>query len=233
MKYIQKDNEPTSLEKYRKSLSPGTQKAYDNFPDKATLREALLEEQGYVCCYCMKRITSEFIEVKGKSQCKTRIEHWAPRGVYNGHNGKPDLRLNYRNLMAACDGNQGQPKHLYCCDKSKGSQEIKINPTQSICEEQFFFSLAEEITSEDEDIKQELNDILRLNIQIHRNNRKAALNKALQQLQPFPPSNHQASRIQKVIDQLSRRDEMGQHEPYFAYAVYFLRKRLETLTSST
>ena len=233
MKYIQKGNEPSSLEKYRKSLSPGTQKTYDNFPDKDALREILLEEQGYICCYCMKRITNELIEVRGKYQYKTRIEHWSPREIYNGQNGKSDLRLNYRNLMAACDGNQGQPKHLYCCDKSKGSQEIKINPTQSICEEQFFFSPTGEITSEDEDIKQELNGVLRLNIQIHRNNRKAALSKALQQLQPFSPSSQLVPRIQKVIDQLSRRDETGQHEPYFAYAVYFLRKRLESLTEKS
>jgi len=233
MKYIQKGNEPTSLEKYRKSVTPGTKEAYEGYSDKDALREILLKEQGYICCYCIQRITNELIEVKGKCQYKTCIEHWAPRKIYNGENGRPDLRLNYRNLIAACDGNQGRPKHLYCCDKSKDNKEITINPTQSSCESQFYFSNSGEVTSDDIDIKNDLDNILRLNIQIHRNNRVAALTKALQQLQPLMPKSQLAPRIQKVIDQLSRHDEMGQHEPYFAYAVFHLRKRLESLANGS
>lgn len=234
MKYIQKGNEPTSLEKYRKSVVPGTKEAYEGYSDKDALREVLLKEQGYICCYCMQRITNELVEVvTGKWQYKTRIEHWAPREIYNGEEGRPDLRLNYRNLMAACDGNQGRPKHLYCCDKSKDNHEITINPTQSICESQFYFSNSGEITSDDTDIKNDLDNILRLNIQIHVNNRKVALDKALQQLQPFSPKSQLAPRIQKVIDQLSRRDELEQHEPYFAYAIFHLRQRLESLSTNS
>jgi hypothetical protein len=51
MKWIEKNlkNEPKSLRLHRqKSVSN-----YDNYAEKDDLRRALLEEQGYLCCYCM------------------------------------------------------------------------------------------------------------------------------------------------------------------------------------
>ena len=55
---------------------------YDDFPNKTkegcennetdNLRKSLLEEQGYICCYCMSRI-----------DCKnSKIEHFKPQSLH-------------------------------------------------------------------------------------------------------------------------------------------------------
>ena len=54
MKWIEKNiqNEPKSLRLHRqKSFSD-----YSNYAEKDDLRKALLEEQGYICCYCLSRV---------------------------------------------------------------------------------------------------------------------------------------------------------------------------------
>jgi len=148
MKYIQKGSEPLSLSNHRNWIASDPERAlskkvFETYQEKHELRDYLLREQGFVCCYCMRQINNEFDE-RGKSL--VRIEHWAPQSIYDGTNDKPDLRLEYGNLLAACNGNERGPKHLYCCDKSKGNIEITINPTQPICESQFYFSSSGEIT---------------------------------------------------------------------------------------
>lgn len=50
---IEKQSEPQSLQKHRNT--PGAD--FDGM-DKAELRLYLLQEQGYLCAYCMKRINN-------------------------------------------------------------------------------------------------------------------------------------------------------------------------------
>jgi uncharacterized protein (TIGR02646 family) len=70
MKYITKENEPNSLIEHRTK----EHSCYDNIPTdaKKVLKEALLSEQGHVCCYCMKRIHFEDM----------KVEHWKPQKYY-------------------------------------------------------------------------------------------------------------------------------------------------------
>ena len=56
---------------------------------KKKLREALLEDQGYICCYCGKRI---------KDDDNTRIEHLKPKSNHK------HLTFDYANLLASCQG---------------------------------------------------------------------------------------------------------------------------------
>jgi len=92
MKYIKKQSEPLSLKQFR--AIPGAN--YDDYMEKDELRQALGEEQGFICCYCMQRIKLETMH----------IEHWKPRSLY------PALSLDYKNLLAVCAGNAGNPQHL-------------------------------------------------------------------------------------------------------------------------
>ena len=55
MKYIQKNikNEPDTLKAYRSTPNA----TYTGFADtRQLLKTALCKEQGYICCYCMRRI---------------------------------------------------------------------------------------------------------------------------------------------------------------------------------
>lgn len=84
MLYIQKRQEPSSLTKYRKQKFA----YYDGYPDKDDIREQLLEEQGHLCAYCMRRIDKEHM----------KIEHWYPEDRLTDAE-----RLEYRNMLGACE----------------------------------------------------------------------------------------------------------------------------------
>ncbi len=102
MKQIKKGREPDSLLAHRKKSHAN----YDNFKEKDDLRDSLMKEQGYICCYCMQRIAPNAEKMK--------IEH---RQSQKRH---PELQLDYQNLLASCKGNEGKAKHLQHCDTSKG-----------------------------------------------------------------------------------------------------------------
>ena len=72
MKYIVKQSPPPRLVEYRRESGA----TYDGLRRKRHLREtvkkSLAEEQGYICCYCGKRISG-----KGED---TQIEHIYPKG---------------------------------------------------------------------------------------------------------------------------------------------------------
>jgi uncharacterized protein (TIGR02646 family) len=104
MKWIEKNlkNEPKSLRLHRqKSVSN-----YDNYAEKDDLRRALLEEQGYLCCYCMSRIQTP-------TQDKMKIEHFQSQHEF------PELQLNFNNLLASC---KGSCRSFF--DKSIGKRDI-------------------------------------------------------------------------------------------------------------
>ena len=54
MKFIEKNvsNQPIPLVRHRQQPHA----TYNNYYEKNDLREALLNEQGFICCYCMRRI---------------------------------------------------------------------------------------------------------------------------------------------------------------------------------
>lgn len=113
MIWIVKQNEPKSLEEHRNT--PGSD--YYGL-DKTELRKSLLEEQGFICAYCMQRI---------RGADDTKIEHYQPRNPAN--------ELQYTNLLAVCYGNskpnrQGVPidPERFTCDKKKEDDILQINP---------------------------------------------------------------------------------------------------------
>ena len=76
---------------------------------KAQLKERLLENQRYVCCYCTSRIAAE----------KMRVEHFVSQKQ------EPTRRFDWTNLLAACSGNVGGAPH---CDVSKGEKSVELDP---------------------------------------------------------------------------------------------------------
>ena len=59
MKYIEKNPEPEPLKQWReKQLETGVNFTYENFcnPEKSITKQSLLDEQGFICCYCCQRI---------------------------------------------------------------------------------------------------------------------------------------------------------------------------------
>lgn len=207
MKYILKGNEPRSLLEHKVQVGAN----YDNSP-KEDIREALLEEQGNLCCYCLKRIT------KGDM----KIEHWKPQHPY------VELELVYKNMLGACYGNEGKPKHLQCCDTYKGNTEITINPLSTSCESFIKFTYDGRVVSDNVDINRDLNQTLNLNIQSIVNNRKSVIDGVMETLErKYPKQQWTKAIIQKELNKWDSKNPEGKYNEYCQVAVYYLKKRLQ------
>lgn len=209
MRNITKGEEPSSLTQHR-CMSHSD---YDNYADKDTLRERLVQEQRGLCCYCLSRIRP-CIEV-------TKIAHWHSQASH------PLEQLDYGNLLAACKGGEGSPFDQQHCDTHQKNDDISRNPANPahVVESFVRFEGNGRIRSDDPIFDHELNDILNLNIRYLVNNRKAVLDGFTQALRK------QDGRLPRSTIQQWLRDwngELGGDElkPYCQVVVYWLRKRL-------
>ena len=123
-------------------------------PWKDECKKYLLQEQGYLCAYCMKSISLD----------KMKIEHLNPR-----HNCKTeDEKLTNKNLVAVCLGITDAEIH---CDTNRGNlkpkdQLLSISPTMDNpnCEELTYFESGQiKSTNDNAIIENDLNKKLNLN----------------------------------------------------------------------
>jgi uncharacterized protein (TIGR02646 family) len=208
MKRIIKGTEPLCLLQYRQTEGAN----YEGYHPKEPLKRALLAEQGYICCYCMRRISEATME----------IEHWKPESKY------PELQINYKNLLASCSGNRGTRRSNQHCNPRKGDVEITINPADSKnCEIYIKYSSTGKISSDNATIDYELNEVLNLNFQTLKENRKTELDTVINALnKKFPNKTWNKEEIKKKIDEFNCRDVEGKYKPYCQYIISYLSKRL-------
>lgn len=128
MKHISKRASPASFEAWKSSKNQDWEPSYNNLqnPEKRVLHQALVEEQGWVCCYCGRGITL----------ADSHVEHFRPQESY------PDLALDFTNLHASCirETKPGAPLH---CGHAKGPafDEAKhISPLDPDCEQRFIYA---------------------------------------------------------------------------------------------
>jgi uncharacterized protein (TIGR02646 family) len=128
----------------------------------AALRRALVQEQGYLCCYCMGRILPTEHDMK--------VEHFHPRSTH------PEEQLRYRNLLGACLGGAGSRRAAQHCDAARGNALLHVDPADPIrnCTPLFRYLANGEIDSVDAGAKADI-EILNLNVEKLRLNRKAVL----------------------------------------------------------
>jgi len=210
MKKIVKQSEPRSLREHRSKTHVFAN--YENYP-KDDLRKSLLEEQGYLCCYCMSRITSE----------RMKIEHWKPFTKY------VSLRLDYHNLLGACMGNKGARTKREHCDTKKDDDEIRINPVDRYrnCEDIVSYLPDGTIYSTDVSINHDLDKTLNLNLDFLKKNRKVALENVISQLnKKFPNKTWNKITLQNVISELNTKDENGYYSEYCQIAISYLKSKL-------
>jgi len=175
MKHIdKKKSEPISLCKFRAELTKEDylrKKIFDAL-QKEELQKSLLEEQGYICCYCMQRIDENNL----------KIEH---RLAQSKH---PFRKFDYKNLFAVCNGNEGTPPKKQHCDTKKGYYERKqkkknieynftVNPADKNCEQHIKYRSNGEINFDNLDsaIREDLEEALNLNYLVLVNNRRQTL----------------------------------------------------------
>lgn len=119
MRPIVKGAEPPPFAAWRRSGNADWQPSYSDLrqPLKPIVKDALLQEQGHVCCYCERRVAAD---------SDSHIEHLEPQSV------RPELQLDYDNLLCSCSS----PSH---CGQARGNKQLPVHPLQYDCSEFFDF----------------------------------------------------------------------------------------------
>ncbi len=93
---------------------------------KKDVKNSLLKEQGYICCYCERRLTED----------DSHIEHFKPQS-------NPSVDgLDYTNMLCSCQDKlkPGEPRH---CGILKGNwfdNNLLISPLDNGCEGRFIYT---------------------------------------------------------------------------------------------
>jgi len=218
MKIIKK-SEPVLLTKYK---TQPENSGYDGLPQdvKDAVRQQLLEEQGYLCAYCMQRLENDPL--------KTKIEHWHCQDNYCNE------QLDYKNMLVVCKGNEGHPPENQHCDTRKGSQELHYNPSEKthypVFEKHITYSGDGTIksTATDESALEIDLKVLNLNYSRLKTNRKAVLNALLKVLSE-ESGKRTSSEIQQLLAGWQQKNGAGKYKEYCGIACYYLNKKLKSI----
>lgn len=127
MKHIVKDQNTPLFDKWKTSANEDWQPTYDDLrgEEKKEVKDSLMKEQGYICCYCERRLIDE----------DSHIEHFNPQNNNDAH------PLDYANLLCSCQQNlaQGEPRH---CGNLKGGwfdDKCLVSPLDSDCGGRFAY----------------------------------------------------------------------------------------------
>ncbi|MDE7414894.1 MAG: TIGR02646 family protein [Lachnospiraceae bacterium] len=130
MRKIQKGESPKWFEAWKDNFQckKGRRATYkEDFPDaeRRKLRKELLEEQGYICCYCMKRIDIN----------SSHLEHFWPKSRFK------NLDMDYQNMLVSCEGETTGGDH---CGHKKDDWYDKdmVIPTDDKIETMFRYALS-------------------------------------------------------------------------------------------
>ena len=210
MRAITKGSEPRSLTAHRQTPHSD----YHNYPDKGTLREMLVVEQRGLCCYCMGRI-------RGDSM---KVEHWRSQSRFPGE------QLDYRNLLGACQGGEGQPRSRQHCDTRKGDRDLRWNPADPshAVEARIHYQSDGGIRSHDADFDAQLDGVLNLNLPLLKTSRKRVRQRVFdwwnmekRRLRgPVPRERFEKEREQRI-------GGAGDLQPFCQVAVWWLDQRLK------
>jgi len=211
MRAITKGTEPPSLTAHRHTVHSD----YHNYQGKDELRHALVTEQRGLCCYCMGRIHN--------GPATMKIEHWRCQSRY------PAERLNYRNMLGACTGGQGQPPNLQHCDTRKEERDLQWNPADPDhhIETRVRYEVDGSIRSADAAFDAELDEVLNLNIPLLKNNRRGVLDAVLAWWKHETEVRRGAVPRARFEQERHRQiDGTGRLEPFCQIAVWWLDQRL-------
>lgn len=206
MKRIDKQPSPDAFEQWKHTpIDPsGRLPDWSNLHGKRKqeVMRALLEEQGWLCCYCNARI--------GARRGDCHIEHFRPRSHY------PDLKLTYENLFASCQGElPPEPNHCGHRKRDWFDEDLTLSPLTPDAHASLLYL-------EDGRVKptprhpraraaQETISRLNLNANSLQRQREAALDAALG-LDLADPLTH--DELQTLYKTLPQRDALGRFSPF-------------------
>jgi uncharacterized protein (TIGR02646 family) len=221
MRFIKKNNEPSKLTRFREQFQKGENEGYSQFSNeqgKTETIEALLEEQGHLCAYCMRYVYTEKAPI-------TQIEHW------EAQSNDPLKQLDYSNMLGVCSGRISWTDETQTtttttfCEDVRGNTPLMINPLNINLIEEIKFTEQGVIYSDNEVINKDLDETLQLNIGIIKQNRAQIWLSVKKEI-----SKHNTPKeIEKQLyywQSKHPKDGKQKYKEYSQVAIYLLKKEL-------
>jgi uncharacterized protein (TIGR02646 family) len=128
MKHIVKQSEPINFSKWKALANDNWKPTYSDLRgnEKRAVHISLMEEQGYICCYCESRLIED----------DSHIEHFRPQ-----HDPMVDA-LDYSNIICSCQERtkKGDPLHCGNLKNKWFDDKLLISPLEEGCENRFRFN---------------------------------------------------------------------------------------------
>ena len=128
MKRVVKSVEPNDFTQWKKQDKMAHRPRWNRVPTaiKQSVRESLMREQGFICCYCESSVAAT----------DSHVEHFRPKECFT------DLQLDYGNLHCSCqqDPAPGKPSHCGHRKRSWFDEALLVSPLDPSCEERFRFT---------------------------------------------------------------------------------------------
>lgn len=217
MLYIEKRQEPPELlQEKRKGLADYT----DLFgAPKVAVQKSLLEEQGCLCAYCMRRISLETLQ----------IEHYLPQHPQD-EDYDPALTIDYHNMLAVCSGNKKQAGVFenLTCDQHRRNTSLTVDPLDRTSIDKIKYKTDGTIYSDDPDIEKDLDDTLNLNCPASylKENRKAALDEIKKVLyKRFPGKKVPKQQLERMLTRFQELHD-GKYVAFAGVVIWYLKRQI-------
>ena len=199
----------------------------DRLPEYDALKDTLMREQYYLCCYCCNQV----------DQNSAHIEHFITQS--NKAKGA-DIQLDYHNLLASCNGyfqgfstvgreSCGHWKDDYANKNRLYSLEEIISPLDSECEQAFMFLPNGEMHPLPDNNVRANNTIAKIGLNTYALSkaREAAINVAYEEvgLSSGQPDQIDANKLQEELRYYTSPSKEGKL-PAFCDAVSYLLRQL-------
>jgi uncharacterized protein (TIGR02646 family) len=197
MRAITKGPEPGLLKAYR-AVPGATYDGKDFTPVKEAVRGALIRDQYALCCYCMRRISSDEkphpAKLAAPSVVQMKVEHWRSQVSY------PTIQLSWSNLLGACLGNMGSSPKDQTCDTRKGEDAITFNPLDLAHISTLYCTSAGRLCSTNPQFQDDIDDRLGLNHKTLIGDREARLTREINRLiNKTPKGSISPAAVQQLI----------------------------------
>ncbi len=197
MRLLTKGREPPKLRDYR-AVPCATYDGANFTPVKDDIREGLLRDQAWLCCYCMRRISDESrpnpVNPAAPPVVQMKVEHWRPQSSH------PSLTLAWSNMLGACTGGVGASPSDQTCDTRKGEDAISLNPCDPSHIATLRCSTRGRLESTNPLFQADLDERLGLNHRVLVDERRARIARALARLNAsYPTQAYPAGAVRSAV----------------------------------
>ena len=198
MKYIEKQVEPPLFTDWKALANDNWQPTYDDLSgnEKKAVKQALMAEQGYICCYCERQLIDN----------DSHIEHFKPQS-------DPSVDpLDYSNLLCSCQDQlkKGVPRHCGNLKEDWFDDELLISPLEPTCKNRFSYTGLGDIEPVSTDDKAAIETIKRLGLDIPKLNDMRA-----KAIEPFLDESLNDEELKRFVNGYLCKNDDGHYGEFF------------------